>query len=133
MIEETIEISENKNIVLSVSGATPRRYRNKYTSDVFEDIENILSEFVKIGKEEIPSYSIKTRENLENIIFLFAGQKIKNVKYDNIEDFLSEIDEVDVQLLGVECLKIWMKSNGTLIEDYEESESEAGDESEKKN
>lgn len=108
-MEKYIKI-DGRDILFRATASTPRRYRQKFQRDLFEDI----SELIFSVKKEIP-LSAKLLESFENIAYIMAKQADDTIS-ESPDDWLDGFTMMSIYKVLPELINLWAENEETLNE-----------------
>lgn len=95
-MEKTVVI-DGKEFRLVANGATPRRYRSLFTKDIFNGIQNAVSQ----------TGEIKNSEFFENLTFCMALQGGSIPDGMKIDEWLEQFSPMAIMNVASEVLDLW--------------------------
>lgn len=107
-MEKTIDVN-GIPIPFKASGATTRRYRQRFQRDIFKDVGQLISESDG-GKRAL---SIESLEIFENLAYIMAQQADPNVPEDP-NDWLDQFEIFDIYQILPQLLELWNLNEATL-------------------
>lgn len=115
-MEKTLKLGD-KEVRFRASGATPRHYRNIFGGDMLVDMTR-LYDAMRSNDSTSSTLPVESLETFENIAYVMAWHCAKAHGEDfpdTPEEWLDEIEVMDVYEILPELIKLWGKNQKTIV------------------
>ncbi len=116
---------DGKPVEFRASAAIPRKYRNLFGRDIFQDITHLSN--VIDGQNEkasfMDNFSLELFEDLAYVMYMAAHP---DEKYASPDEWLDQFQIFSIYHILPELIKLWEQNNITLVSAEKNAESQSG-------